>query len=920
MKNLKKMLALVLVLSAICVCFAVAAFAEDEYTGTVEKFTELVSKYDTAKSEYSKIVAVTDAADYLAATPVDPAAEGYADAYAKLQGDALALLESIDAKIATETVESTARNQVNINNVKLLISLGVIDAEAESYKAIVASLPAKEALQAVAKEANRQAMLAAGPLGDYSLATLINTNFDDGANPFPMRGNQGANKIDVLDSRLTIKYGYTGVKTNTYVQYTFPKTTGDDATSKKGIVVDFDYTTFGVQPGIDGFHLEGGSHAGIGNASGWSGEKMPDGSPKIYASYFRISSDGNICEGDGGGALAAVLLPNAITRGQWLHLTIIYDPVEFTYSVYAEYELLGTYSGKRNGLTYTLSAIRFAGADSGKTQFSIDNIQVYQGTALRELGMFERMNIHENFIYHANYYVNEASKDIIGRYNAYKLVTAALSTYVDADGNFIPFDNGLQLPEDEYQALLAKTEEAVAKVTAFDDTQFLLDLAKANTTTFSEYVAELEAIPRLLTEENISRRGLAVTKIEDFIKAIEGNIERNAEYDAAFAKYAALSNQRFVDQNVLEFNKYMARYARVTVLTTLEKYYNLATSYLKNEAYPIDPAIAELPGFESFKEWYAVYLTAADRIDDVRRDSNSKKIITCLEIVKSYAPETWEENYAEINPYVIMIRDTIKENFYNLDYEGIDEAIKEFEQVNAFFYGILQQRHIEELTVRLDYVYNNDAYIEKMGTLSYIQRYIDSNDVDRTNPEIAKLIANFETALEELSFREVDYETVLRQNAAYFVSLVEKMRISDGFNDKKALYDEATGYYFALDANVEGAKEAIAIFDEHTLWFEKVDESSNLFLNAVVVLRGALTEDEKYAALVDCYVYSLDAEITYDGVSEAMEYFTAQYNEYNGYASSVNEVVAGVGVTIASVRANCGVDNVIAVIIKKIFD
>ena len=912
MKNLKKIALLILLVVALVTAIAVSTFAEGEYTGTVAELTPLVNSVSSASDATARDNAIIAVGNYLEATPVDPSEAGYTDLMSTLGEATLAHATELLSAVAADTVTSTANNQIAINKVRRIVELGFIDESVNGYNAFIADYEARLALQEEAKEANRQKMLAKSTLTDYSLQTFINS--DGNSNPFPTIGNLGSNLVSTSGGYITVHYGAQDTQ-NTFLQYNYPSDT-QGSLSRTGVVVDFDFAVLGIMP-PGGFHVEGGGHAGEGTPTSSISETL-NGKPKIYPSYLRILDNGNICTGDGDGR--KVLIQNGIVTGEWLHFTLIYNADDFTFSIYLEYEHLATFSAKVSGLTYNLSALRFAGSTKAKSDWSCDNVQVYQGTALREIGMFDRMSKPELFVYYANYFMDDTITDTAGRFTSQKYVNANIATYTDDAGNFKPFPNDHDLPEAEYQALLTKVETAVNALKSFDQSAFMVEVGKANRDTYISYVDQLANTKRELTTANVTAREALIVKIQDFLISIEGVIDENEDYEAAVERYTVLYAQRYVDENILDFIHQMDRYNMVSTLVALEKYYKKAESYLNDESYPIDTTLAGQPGFEAFAAAYNTYLGAADRIDLMKRNDNSKKIISCLEIVEHYDPDLWEEKYDEINAYVVMIRSVIQSGYYNPDYEGVDVAIERFAPIDDHFYLLLQEVHIAELTARLEYVYNNDAYIEKMGTLSYIGRYLENNDIDYSNEDIQTIVANYNTALEELSFREVDYETVLKQNANYFVSLVEKMRISDGFNEKKELYDLATGYYFALDATVEGALDAIAIYDEHTLWFENVDAASKLFLASVAVLESATTPDEKYAALVDCYVYSLDAEITYDGVASALEIFNREYEAYNASANAVNEAVAGVGVTVGSVRANCGVKSIIAVIIKKIFE
>lgn len=900
MKNLKKISALVLLVCAICVGFIVTSLAEDEYTGTMDDLNALVLALDGAANPLAAYEAV---ADYL--PTVDPASEGYADAVATVNTKAIALAKTYLSEMAAETVESTANNQVAVNRFNAFVKLGLCDAESDEYKQMMTDAEARIALQEEAKAAKRQALLDQSLMSDYDLKTILTGSMTDGANPFMTKDEKSTGKVTVKDGILQISTRPVGAgeeQTSAYVQQS-----GFAALSGEGIVIEFDFASLGDT--TTRFHLEGGGHT-----------SLADGS-RVYPSLMQISADGNVAAGNrASGDANRVYLKNAIVKGEWLHFSIVYDPVDFTFSLYCEYELLGTYTAKVDGKhTFNLNIARFAtdtNPDGGIHGF--DNVQIYQGTTLRDLGMFERMNDEEKFVYYANYYTNDAIDDTIGRYTALKNINTMMEKYIDENGAFKPFAQG-SISDEEYAAILAEVEAAVNLVQNYDSAEFMESLKISNRDTFIKYVEDAVSIERVLTSTNIDDRVKAASSIEAFLLSIDGNIDNGEGYAAAVEAYNRFVTESHVDKNILEFNKYMDIYSKVDTLNSLRKYYNFAQTLFEDANYPIDPSLADMPGFEAFKTAYELYANATARIEAVERDQNSKKVVSCYGLIEDIAKDEWVNNYDYMNGYVVMIREVKASGYYNYDYPGFADTLEKFAEMDEFFYALLQQEHINELTVRLDFVKNNDAYIEKMGTLSYIGRYLESNDIDRSIPEIQTLIANYETALEELTFREQDYEAVLTQNAAYFVALVEKMRISNDFNEKRELHAMATEFYFALDARYEGAAEAIIVYDEHTLYFENGEIASKLFLDAVVVLRAATTEEEKYAALVDCYTYSLDAVDTYTGVAEAMAFYQAEYDAYTNAANSTIEVIESMGVTVASVRSNCGVNAIIAVIIKKIF-
>jgi hypothetical protein len=83
MKNFKKLLVLICVLTFLVAGVAVAAFAENENLGTVEELDELVTAAEDANSVAAKHAAVLDVAEYLNTKTIDPYEDNYEDTIAR---------------------------------------------------------------------------------------------------------------------------------------------------------------------------------------------------------------------------------------------------------------------------------------------------------------------------------------------------------------------------------------------------------------------------------------------------------------------------------------------------------------------------------------------------------------------------------------------------------------------------------------------------------------------------------------------------------------------------------------------------------------------------------------------------------------------------------------------------------------------
>ena len=287
--------------------------------------------------------------------------------------------------------------------------------------------------------------------------------------------------------------------------------------------------------------------------------------------------------------------------------------------------------------------------------------------------------------------------------------------------------------------------------------------------------------------------------------------------------------------------------------------------------------------------------------------------------------EEWLANYDYINKYLNLIKDTVMGReldggyLYDPNYDNVGESVELFGVMYSFFYRVQQEGHIKYISEIVDLISSTEAYIEKMGMVSMIDRYLASNDIDYNNEEIIELIQELETCRSELQLREEDYGRILIQNAVYFTNIIENLRTASDYTEKKAYFNSATEYYFNLDITVAGAAEAVAIYDAYAIELALIEESSLTFIEAVDYYFACETADERYAALVDCYYNAQFADTTFAGVTEALELYEEEYERYMGYVEDVNDDLVSAGGAVGSLRSHCGVNSIIAVIIKKIF-
>ena len=980
MKNFKKILIVACIFALLFVGCAVIALATEEYTGTVDELTALVVKAEEADKKETKLKALQDVSNYLIDTPVDPSAEGYADllnrthvcaltcfdAFVEVANDAVVtadnankaltnaltvwnlfelpttlegydtsvdnydaavikcaslLLSKIDANI--ETTLKTANNRVAINIFNAFVkNHPLMKANAdEVYADINAQYKVLLAAHNAAVKINLEALDSTNELGAYDLPTYKLDDWDGNRvynipkdseyiNEWYFTRKATQNDMGIAQEPNGNKYAFSAYAPTSVEDYnTFFQLSLSNYSAENGYVMSFDLTTFDALP-ENGITIETGSI---------DGTFFPPG-------YFNISNQGDIsAEGKG------VILQKAIVPGEWINITIVFNASEFTRSIIVDGEVLVTYSALKDGKTYDHSkvAIRIAGK-SYSGSIAMDNFLLYSGSNYRNLTKFRDMTDDEKFVYYSHYFSDE-TRAVNGRNDAYSFATALLSTYwtwTDEEnrvGEYTPYaENDPELVA------------AVDRYLAFDFEELLANTKLANLDTYIKMVLAVDAMDR--TPANVSVRKTKLNEIDTFALNYKDLI--NKEYDKnenglpEYSEYNAIAlrlhDEVSRDENAAIFVRHMNNFSKVSTLSALQRHYERAKLMVDDGMIDISLATdVDHPDRANFPEFiaaYEAYLGAAAHVKEVSQNENAEKIVACINFINGYkTEEEWLANSELMNKYINLVRDVVSvvdedgDLLYNEYYTGIAEALEFYEEVYAFFFALLQNQHVEYLTDILNKIAETDAYIEKMGMVALIERYIASNEVDFEDPRIISIVDDTATCRAELELRREDYSKLLRQNAVYFINVVEYMRTAQTYADQKKYFDEATLLYYNIDITVEGAANAAAIYDEYAIKLNQIEKASLAFIAAVDIYKACETEEDKYAALVECYYNAQFVEMSYEGAKEAMDYYLAEYNAYMNYAEAVNADVAASGNAIGSLRVNCGITHVIAIIIKKVF-
>lgn len=992
MRNFKKILILICVLSLLAVGCTIWALAEgEENQGNLQDLSALITAAEKAGAD-DKYSAVKEIRVYLDTYEMDTEEEGYeeailrincvaveaADIYlskipatwddsvnvdelidvflyademltmfdipdgtagfnsvkerydASLYNLCVVLIEDIGTDILNDPNPNTAKNKIKINRANGVLtycSPYTPNAEIEQIKAQFAEcVAAHEA--AVAKKLDE--LDSKNDVSSYDLPVYYTEDWESkpvGYGTTALTGwsytsnGAAANRVGIRQEKNGNKYYVHEYREKETPAGSFIQRGLSGYKTENGLVFEFSIATFGEIP-AQGILVETGSISG----------QFPN-------PYFYINGNGDICSNN----KSTVLLEGALVKGGWLHIIIALDPITFQYSLYVEGQYLGSYSAALpDGSSFDHSKVSFrlSGGASTQGEVAYDNFKIYAGKNYRNPDRLKEMTPDEQFVYFVDYFTKDTNP-ILDRKTSYDRVTSIIRNYCTIDTA-----NGTYEILEKYQDS-EEIKNAVDTYMAFDIDTLVASAKLDNLKTYASYVRSLASVAR--SYETITDRSNIILEINNFNKVnlnlidLESDIytvnsdgtytetpNGVSDYNELILIYNRVAQQIEYDKNAEAFIGYMNKFSKATSAAATKRYFNYAKAFIDDDLIDVNLILTEsAPYRENFQDLidaYDIYVNSQIKIEQVNRSSNSKRIVQCVNAISIYrTEEQWEANRDHITEYLFIVKDYVYgtdangDPLYDKNYEGIDEALRFFNRVYSYFYAQMQDEHDEYIGYLLGLISATDDYVEKIGLVALVDRYVDTNEVDFTDPRIAKHLSNLETCRSELVLRGEDYSKLLHQNSVYFVNYVAKMRTAETYAKQVEFYEKASLLYFSLDTTVEGTLAAIEIYDEYNVKLKRIKESSVNFLEAMAIYRACETDQDKYEALVECYYNAQFAELSYEGVAEAMAEYRAAYDAYVSYANSVNSDLTAAGNAVGSLRTNCGITVIIAIIVKKIF-
>ena len=583
---------------------------------------------------------------------------------------------------------------------------------------------------------------------------------------------------------------------------------------------------------------------------------------------------------------------DAMVIDVWTHFTITYDPETRVGTLYVNYmPIFEIYHFNYEKLQ---SQFRFGpsatmGWESG---WDLDNIEIYYGTAFRITDKFSSMTTKQQFEYFVNYAHGEDGyeTEYLSRNSAYNKAKLMLKEYKAAYGedtfvkkfNEIDYDNDIKVPAmaqnikiltekvANLQKLAINTtnktriSDTIADINAFvskngslinkadtSDTGYQAQMAIVYSTEadvkkldyIEAFVAELEKFERATTLSARTRYALAAAEI--YAQA-EYDIEENRNFVIERNDPVVIAFEKKLNNQVVDLGEGKTGYLQPT-----DDKGNPTPGYLAED----DPAYIQL--FEYYYSFESL-LVAREKLE------NSKNIINAVNSIigmKGYAAtdEFFEANYDAIKPYTLLIRGYINSAKYDESYEGVEEAIEKFLEMDPYFFEKLQLEHIatlEEMLAKYDAV---NTFIEKVAVVNSVKAYFDSADTALNNTTITKAVrmrvedereqllklqGQNEVYENELKGYENSYLDVLNQQTQYFINIINHMDSIVSFSEIEELFDEATVYYYGINLNVEGALEAAEKYADYRAYIASVNESNDAFTMYMKNLTSILNDEE----------------------------------------------------------------------------
>ena len=916
MKKAIKLLAVCSLLAILCVSLAFVTMADDEtvnYTGSIDTAKEHIAKINAETDTLAKAKRTQALDEYLLVNPIDPESEGY-DEFRK----------SLVAAIFSGAKATFAGFDINAKSYECATILRRISRYTKIYPEITeladfAAFKAEVDEATVAYEAKVQALKDAlvknAGADEFSWDTDATVkDMENGSTLSAVQvaaGTYAGKRVDPLDndnSYYTVDFSNAQTSQYTYMNENVADTT-------KGFVFEFEYsyfknhvTDFSGTHGEDSLITSGGrcfplliavvdhEYDAYGNRinriCGYANKGTPT-SKDVYT--------GEVITAD-----------NTIVAGEWTHIMMIYEPVEKTCAIYVDYEYVTTTSLRVTcNITNVIEDYNLTGISLGcqllEGDFAIDNVKYYRGTTYRPLYEFDELTDEEKFAYYLDFLDNDLTET--RRVASIEAANLALSQLLplyynkDSETGDAVYSGGAEVENSEIR-------KNVDKYLAFDISESIGKIRSYNSARFVEIVNEALTVHRSF--DTLPDRRTHLSIMESFLNVNTCDL-LDEGYKKAYAEYEVYLLNIERDTNSQTFLQAMQRFEKASTYNAKLKHYADAKALATDPEKGIDLDIND----PSLDEAYLKYLNGPELLEKARLEANSKILIACANILKPYDTETlWKENYKYIFDYIENMRKIIQANDYDATYTGARSAVATYNSIYPYFFRTMQATHINYLQKYLDLYNTTTGYIDRLGYCRAIENYLLANDVDRSNPTVMSLLAQYENYREELLTQEDDYTELIALNTTKFINAVRFFDHAQTFEELVALYDEATDCAYKMSIGSPEVQAALEIYLGYEEYINRCKTGTAIFVATANSLETITSTEQKYKALALCYSHLEDLQLTIEGAADAKNKYDAAVADYNSLIGDANAELAQTQDVVAALRENAGVSRLLKIFIE----
>lgn len=731
---------------------------------------------------------------------------------------------------------------------------------------------------------------------DYLYSNALYTDRLEGAPAIVKNFNVATDKFDVsnLGYNQAQLEGYStgdGYFTIRYLvgnTHTFPHVTVPN--SSRGVVIEFDITTFGTLPGMSS---ENGSYAfPIAGTNG--------------VSYFSIDANGgvtctDVVSGD------KYTRENVIGRGGWSHISLVYRP-DCYMTLYVDYVEIGTYrSGSVYATqpyeTYVMGSWRLGTTNAVNKEFSLDNFVLYTGTSVRD--PYEEISAEQRMILMADALKAGATVSSSVAKTSYDYVSANIISFFN-DGNA----NGVL---DEGECLLSQSDALYAEMTAAIENY--LDFIRADAGGSSRYTALLQKIKDDNEAEyyaliktardqerrpsTLSYRSALLLSAQSFLDRadVRDNITMGTKYQQAVAWRADIEAEMEIETWADEYTKAIGDFFALEQPTEIVNRYSMLCDLTATlEANADYVALLALDGYlDTYGAAYERFKNEAEAmVSDVQQISNAQQFIALMKYAASFAEDTWEANFKILDEIITTAR-----ALYNAEgkidkyYTGFAAAEATYNKMNPYFYGALQDRHEQYLSVLLERYEASNSFSERVGICASAQSYIANNDIDGSRESLATLVEAFREHSANVRSEEAEYVEFIKGNVERFLKLVIALSAADDYNEIVELLAECDLYSQMVYVGAEGVIDGILYLDEVHERVERARAATASFKAIMAQYDDASSEAERFALLCSAAGYADGVEPEIEGAEAALAKYNSELSAMKAKIQAKNDELIG---------------------------